>query len=990
MKVFSTMRFCTKLQVFLLILSGFLTANAAGEVDSSYNASVSGGLNGSVYVFKAQPDGKILVGGNFQDINGIAASGIGRLNSDLTVDTTFNAPDLGGPFGIGGMVFAIGLQSDGKIIVGGDIYGVNNVANRGLKRLFPNGQLDTSFQPPANDTVYYDIDVLSNDQILAGGMRLNADGTVDNSFTTILNVKEFEVLADGKILGATTDSFAKLRRYNSNGTLDNTFTEVPTNGSIEEIVSLPDGKILFGGSFTTVNGFQQGRISMLNANGTLDLSFNLNMTGFTNGSVLRIVRQPDGKFKVGGSFTTYNGASKRYAVLLNADGSPDNSFQGTTAVSANLLLAYEFLPDGKMIGGFSSNAAILTLYGFNADGTTTGIPTLVAGSISGINDMALQPDGKLVVVGNFYYSGNASRRSIARFNTDGSLDTSFVPYYSENFIMTAVAVQPDGKILVGTNSGVTLDRLNANGSRDTSFSNSYRNQNHFIRDIAVLPDGKFVVSGNFSGERLFLFNANGSQATFASPFPNGEIKKVVIQPDGKFVIGGAFTSLGSNLRVGVARLNADGSVDNSFNPIGGANGTVNDVDVQVDGKVVIGGDFTGVNGSLTQKYVGRLNTDGTLDTTFVQNQEINNPILDVQIQPDGKILAVGGFTLIGSTGKIAIARFNTNGTLDNGFINPSLNVPGITDIILQADGKILIGGPFTKINGQSHGRIARLLNAATPTHTLFDYDGDGRADVSVFRPSENKWYLLRSSDLGITQQIFAATGDIPVPADYDGDGKTDLAIFRPSLGDWWYLSSINNAQINVHFGQSGDIPKPSDFDGDGKTDFVVYRPSNSTWYRYGSTGVTSVLTFGIAEDKPLIGDFDGDGKSDPVVFRPSSGEWWYASSISGQFIAVRWGASGDIPVPGDYDADGKTDFVVFRPTDGGWYILYTTGSYTIATFGTVGDKPIAADYDGDGKTDIAVWRPSTGTWYLLQTTAGFGAVNFGVATDIPTENAFVP
>jgi uncharacterized delta-60 repeat protein len=971
----------------LLVFSSFLgitTVFGAGELDTSYNAAVSGAINGSVFVFKVQPDGKILVGGNFLDLNGAAATGLGRLNSDLTLDTSFNAPDINGP------VLALGLQSDGKIIVGGSISGVDFTDSQGLKRLLPNGQLDTTFHPPAIITTYYDIDILPGDQILAGGMRLNADGSVDNSFTTIQNVKEMEVQSDGKILVATNESSARLRRYSSNGTLDNTFAEVPTNGAIEEIVSLPDGKILFGGSFSTVNGFQQGRIAMLNANGTLDLSFNLNMIGFTNGSVLRIVRQPDGKFKVGGSFTTYNAVQRRYAVLLNADGSLDNSFTGTVAVSAQLVLAFEFLPDGKMIAGFSSNTALNTLFGYNADGTTTGIPMLVAGALAFVNDFALQPDGKLVVVGNFQYSGNVSRRSIARFNTDGSLDTSFVPYYTIFYAMTAVAIQPDGKILVGISNGggLVLDRLNPNGSRDTGFSSPIQNQGASISDIAVLPDGKFVVA---SSQSFSLFNANGSTAAgFSPPNANGPIKRVIVQPDGKFVISGSFTSLSSNLRSGFARLNANGSVDTSFNPVGGANGMVNDVAVQADGKVVIGGDFTGVNGNTTQKYVGRLNTDGSLDTTFVQNQPFNNPVLDVEIQADGKILAAGGFNLIGTTSKVALARFNTNGTLDTGFTPPRLNNPGVTKLALQTDGKILIGGPFTKVDGQSHPRIARLLNNTAPTRTIFDYDGDGRADVSVFRPAENKWFVLRSSDFGIVQQIFAAAGDIPVPADYDGDGKTDFAIFRPGSGDWWYLSSINNAQISVHLGQSGDIPRPSDFDGDGKTDFVVYRPSDSTWYRLSSTSVTSNIAFGTSGDQPLVGDFDGDGKSDLAIFRPASGEWWYRSSITGQFIAVHWGASGDIPVAGDYDADGKTDFVVFRPSDGGWYILYTTGSYTIATFGTSGDKPIAADYDGDGKTDIAVWRPSTGTWYLLQTTAGFGAVNFGISTDVPTENAFVP
>lgn len=277
-------------------------------------------------------------------------------------------------------------------------------------------------------------------------------------------------------------------------------------------------------------------------------------------------------------------------------------------------------------------------------------------------------------------------------------------------------------------------------------------------------------------------------------------------------------------------------------------------------------------------------------------------------------------------------------------------------------------------------------------HTPFDYDGDGKADISVFRPSENRWYVLQSSTFSVLERFFGASGDVPVPGDFDGDGKTDMAIFRPSTGAWWYLSSVSNAQLSVQWGMAGDIPRPSDFDGDGKTDYVVYRPSNSTWYRFGSTGQTSAMAFGIAEDKPLIGDFDGDGKSDPAIFRPSTGDWWYAASAGGgQHRLVHWGAAGDIPVPADFDGDGKTDFTIYRPSTGSWYILFTaTDSYTSFTFGLNGDKPVAADYDGDGKADASVFRPSTGVWYMLQTTAGFGAVQWGLGSDIPTQNAFLP
>jgi len=512
-------------------------------------------------------------------------------------------------------------------------------------------------------------------------------------------------------------------------------------------------------------------------------------------------------------------------------------------------------------------------------------------------------------------------------------------------------------------SGATLNGVLPNGFAQYELHSSRRELEIRVRQVNLPPGTALAVTvSSVAVGNLIL--EGGGEGRLRLRTDNGQIVPVVVSGDSIVIRNGGATILSGTFVGFSATPSPSPSPSGSPSPSPSPSPSQGRYfETRLTGNQVT----PPVNTSATGEVKVFLNQAENQATVLGEFHNLSSAQTSARI-----LLAVGDTSVVVDLGTIG----GTNGN----FVSRTIGVTPIQVAQLRTGLWYVVIGSASNPNGEIRGRLTTHSNSS-------DFDGDGRSDFAVFRPSAGTWFTLNTQ--GINAQVVGGAGDKLVSGDYDGDGRTDAAVFRNQngAGVWDIRRSSDGGVSTTQFGFASDTAVRGDFDGDGRQDLAVYRPANGTWFIQNSSSNTiSGVQFGAAEDKPIAADFDGDGRADISVFRPSTGVWYYLRSTDGGFGAVYFGQNGDIPIAGDFDGDGKADVSVFRPANGVWYIQRSSnGTFDFRQFGLGDDIPVAGNYDGDGKTDIAVFRPSNGIWYIWRSVDGtFEFRQFGQNGDVPT------
>ncbi len=735
-------------------------------VDNTLNLPSINTLNAAV----VQPDGKVLLGGMFGHLFGQMRRNIGRLLTNGT-------PDPAIAFRIDRSVTAFLLRPDRTTMFGGDIYPASSSINQ-------IGLIDSRdglvpMIPPANGTAYSLLSLPNGGVCVAGDLSKNSD----NDYYDVAGVYQLgpDLQYAGPLPLVNVEYGSSLA------------TPVYTQALQE------DGQLLVGGSFTNVGSFPARYLARINAAHQLDESFH---PAFDE-KVKCVAVQADGKILVGGWFSNVSGSSHPYLARLHPDGTVDDDFSPRPN---NWVQSMVLQADGKIIiGGYFTNVNGLACGGVArllANGQVD--PSFVFNAKGSVQTLFLETNGNLVAGGNFITVGAQPRTNLARifnnipaisglaFDGDvvrwrrggsaGEMAYTLCEYTLDgqtwNLVTPGTRVAegwqfPGVKIRAGAAYRVRGPVRGGYGNGSESYADcqfgspvcysealavtAYAGTNLTLSMAAygTMPTGyqwrlngvdipgetnatltitnmPFSAAGRYE---LMAVNSYGTgtsatcridlvQPVVADTFNaggNSTVLALAHQPDGRLVVGGAFTNLNGEAYLRLGRINADGSLDAGFAP--SADNTVLALGVQPDGGLLIGGEFTTVCDQ-PHKGLARLNADGTLDAGFGAQAE-GGPVYSLTPLAGGQWVVAGGFTNLAGQPCRSIGLLDERGNLDTNFQGTANNA--IQTVLAQRDGKLVVGGLFTNLGGLPCNYLGRLNRDGT-----LDTNFQGTADYNVY------------------------------------------------------------------------------------------------------------------------------------------------------------------------------------------------------------------------------------------------------------------
>ncbi len=760
----------TRLSLCLVVASALLfstqvQAITPGSIDPAFRS----GLNrvGAVRSLARQPDGKILIAGRFETVQGRLSSGIARLLPNGQIDPTFQ-PGLALR---GGAAYQVGVQPDGKILVVGDFSGFHLSESEHIVRLLPNGTLDpTFFCNPSDEVTAFLLQpdgriVIAGDFDRVNGVgrsriaRLNANGSLDTSFDPGSGIfgGPVSALAQAGEQCYVTGFFATyngivrsgIARINADGSLDSSFDPGTGASGIQSIAIDALSRPVIVGTFSTYNGGSSQGIARINLDGSRDTTFAIGSG--TQGFISQVRILPTGAILIAGAIQDFDGTPRRLAARLRPDGALDTAFNlGSTADGT----IYDILPNGSnfLLGGAFSFTEVPP-FSMCAQVTSAGRPSPsfragVTGDYHIVDVVAAQPDGKALIAGSFQAYGGAPRAGLARILANGRVDPSFNPRGGADDRIFDCATQPDGRIVV-VGAFTTFDsvprpgiaRLLPDGRLDPTFAPT-TGPNNVIFGVALSPTGEIYVGGSFTewgtATRRRLARLTAAGELDLSYAPDGVeaplfayVRALAVNPvDGSLTLGGAFTTCNGVPRSCIARLTANGALDTSFDPGSGTDGPVQTLALLGrSGSVVLGGDFSTYNGT-SRSHIAIASPDGSLNVGFNPGSGFDNQVYDLDVQLNERIVVVGEFTSYDGREAPGIIRLESNGLPDRLFnVGSGPSETPVNAVAVLPSGRILAVGGFSSFNGRPHANVVSLLGAVEAAGARFS--GTLQPDINV-------------------------------------------------------------------------------------------------------------------------------------------------------------------------------------------------------------------------------------------------------------------